>query len=134
MTSSLAALNAEKQEQAKLAHEKKKKEGKDKESRKAKKAQKAKEEEKQSLPIVKELVLCGLAHCLSQVLSTKIKILKYHFKHSEAKTSLKVPCVNALLTDYFAAMHDEPTTLSVNESVGMRPLPSLSRDPSEYSC
>ena len=75
----------------------------------------------------------GLAHCLSQVLSTKIKILKYHFKHSEAKSSLKVPCVNALLTDYFSAMYDEPTTLSVNESVGMPPLPSLSRDPSEYS-
>ena len=91
MTSSLATLNAEKQEQAKLAREKKKKEGKDKEARKAKKARKAKEEEKQSLPIVKELVLRGLAHCLSQVLSTKIKILKYHFKHSEAKSSLKVP-------------------------------------------
>ena len=30
----------------------------------------------------------------------KIKILKYQFKHSEAKSSLKLPRANALLTLY----------------------------------
>ena len=124
----MSALNAEKQELAKLARKKKTKEGKDKEARKAEKARKAKEEEEQSLPIVKELVLRGLSHCLSQVLPTKIKILKYQFKHSEAKSSLKLARADELLTDCFAAMHDEPTSLSVNKSVGMPSLPSLESD------
>ena len=57
-----------------------------------------------------------------------IKILKYQFKHSKAKSSLKLAHADALLTDYLAAMHDEPTSLSVNKSVGMPPLPSLDSD------
>ena len=119
LTASLSVLNAEKQEQAELAHKKKMKEGKDRGARKAEKARKAKEEEEQSLPTVKELVSHGLSHCLSQVLPTKIKILKYHFKHSEAKSSLKLPRANSLLTECFASMHDEP---------GVPPLPSLCSD------
>ena len=128
LTSSLSALAAEKQELVELARKKKMKEGKDKEARKAEKARKAKEEKEQSLPIVKELVSRGLLHCLSQVVPMKIKILKYQFNHPEAKSSLKLNRADKLLTDCFAAMHDEPTSLSVNKSVGIPPLLSLDSD------
>ena len=121
-TASLSVLNAEKQEQAELARKKKKKEGKDREARKAEKARKAKEEEEQSLPIVKELVSHGLSHCLSQVLPTKIKILKYQFNHSEAKSSLKLARADKLLTDCFAAMHDEPGVPSLSSLCSDSPV------------
>ena len=88
----------------KLARKKKSKEDKDKNAPKVEKARKAKEEEEQSLPIVKELVSRGLSHCLSQILPMKIKILKYHFKHSEAKSSLRLARADTLLKENFAAM------------------------------
>ena len=99
LTSSIAALNEEKQVQAEIALKKKSKEGKDKDTRRAEKARKAKEEEEQSLPIVKELVSRSLLHCLSQILPMNIKILKYHFKHSEAKSSFRLARADTLLKE-----------------------------------
>ena len=61
----------------------------------------------------------------------EIKILKYHFQHPEAKTSLRLNRANELLTECFATTQSESTALSANEGADMPPLPSLGGDPTE---
>lgn len=61
----------------------------------------------------------------------KIKILKYHFRHPEAKTSLRLIRANELLTECFATTESESTALNANEGANMSPLPSLGGDLTE---
>ena len=67
---------------------------------------------------MKELVSRGLSHCLSQILPMKIKILKYHFKHSEAKSSLRLARADTLLKEKFTAVQNESTTSGASEKEG----------------
>ena len=85
---------------------------------------KAKEDKEQSLPVVKELLLQGLQYVLSESLPMKIKVLEYHFKNTEAKSSLRLERANQLLAECFSNI---ATDANRNDN-GVPPLPPVFGD------